>query len=164
MPPKKYKGPFCEFRLSGANLPIVMCQGWPAARAAAGGAAYCNVHQRQVRVQAEPPAPPSRASRVARAAGSSFASSFDLGRFMAGIMGEFMRPEPPPPPSSSGGMSPMVARLVMGFDAGEVLTTEKISARRREFARKYHPDRQGGDTGAMQELNAAAEILLAGLG
>ncbi len=39
-----------------------------------------------------------------------------------------------------------------------------ISDRRKALARKYHPDRPGGSTSKMQQINAAADLLIAQLG
>lgn len=57
---------------------------------------------------------------------------------------------------------PRLSRKIMGFSEGEPLTAEKLKERRRELALKAHPDR-GGDLRQMQDLNAAADELLAQL-
>lgn len=51
------------------------------------------------------------------------------------------------------------ARRVLHFAPDEPLTREKITRRRREMARKCHPD-HGGDTEMMQAINKAAEALI----
>lgn len=50
------------------------------------------------------------------------------------------------------------ARIVLGFTPSEALTLEMIQKRRRELARKHHPDR-GGSVAKMQAVNAAADVL-----
>lgn len=72
------------------------------------------------------------------------------------------RPQPPPPPD------PLVlerkrARVVLGLTPTEALTLEILTKRRRELARKHHPDR-GGSVAKMQSINAAADVLEAELG
>ncbi len=165
MPPSKKAPPRCEFRLSGASLPIVYCEAYPAARLRDGGPALCYAHARQVEVQ-----------------GARRRGGFDLGELgellggvLGGLFGEDAgaapssgrrrRPAGAPPPSSR--MSPALARVVLRFGPVEQLTIEKVRARKREVARDYHPDAAGGAaaaTAAMQEVNAAAEVLLAELG
>lgn len=53
-----------------------------------------------------------------------------------------------------------MARSIMQFGPKEPLTRETITKRRRALAAVCHPDK-GGSTEAMQNLNRAAEILLA---
>lgn len=55
------------------------------------------------------------------------------------------------------------ARITLGFGMSDPLTLEQISARRKELARKFHPDRKGGSTAKMQEINAAADALESGV-
>lgn len=55
------------------------------------------------------------------------------------------------------------ARITLGFGMSDPLTLEQISARRKELARKFHPDKKGGSTAKMQEINAAADALEAGV-
>lgn len=64
--------------------------------------------------------------------------------------------QPPPPPA------PEDPRDVLGFSADISLTRAMVKERQRELAKLMHPDR-GGSTKALQRLNAAAQILLAGL-
>ena len=66
-------------------------------------------------------------------------------------------PRPPPPPAVDND-----ARRVMGFRDGEVLTEEQIKDRKRELAKKHHPDR-GGKLEVMQRINEAADRLMAEL-
>lgn len=54
------------------------------------------------------------------------------------------------------------ARQVLGFGQQDELTEEMLNARRRELARKFHPDR-GGSVTKMQEINDAVDVLLAEL-
>ena len=70
---------------------------------------------------------------------------------------------PPPPPSPDPGIEARKkARKAMGFTQTEELTLEMLQKRRRELARKHHPDR-GGSVAKMQEINAAADVLEAHL-
>ena len=50
-------------------------------------------------------------------------------------------------------------REVLGFRPDERVTRDMVSARRRELARKAHPD-AGGSEGQMSEINAAADLAL----
>lgn len=54
------------------------------------------------------------------------------------------------------------ARVVMGFAASEPITQDKVRARHRELAKRHHPDR-GGKVEKMQEVNVAADVLMAEL-
>jgi hypothetical protein len=67
---------------------------------------------------------------------------------------------PPPPPREKPpqGVDP---RSILGFAPRETLTPEIVKKRYRELARKYHPDRPGGSTARMIEINAAVDQLLA---
>jgi hypothetical protein len=53
-------------------------------------------------------------------------------------------------------------RIALGFKVGEKVTVEQVNRRRRELARKHHPDR-GGSVAQMATINAAADQLLADL-
>lgn len=64
------------------------------------------------------------------------------------------RPRPPDPV--------LMARRVLHFGLKEPLDKTKITKRRKDLAILCHPDR-GGNTGAMQRLNLAADCLLASL-
>lgn len=55
------------------------------------------------------------------------------------------------------------ARITLGFAPSEPVTLEVLQRRRRELARKHHPDR-GGSVAKMQAVNAAADVLEAELG
>lgn len=179
MPPSKKAPPRpgpgelrCEFRLSGASLPIVTCDAYPAARGEAAPGrfelppALCYAHARQVEVQ-----------------GTRRGHAFDLGdlgELLGGMLGGLFgderpvassgrRRRPAATPAPSSRMSPALARVVLRFGPVEQLTVEKVKARKRELARDYHPDAQiaagaAAATAAMQEINAAAEVLLAELG
>lgn len=70
------------------------------------------------------------------------------------------QPPPPPPPRKPSGPNP---RVVLGFTPSEVLTPEIVKRRHRELARKHHPD-HGGSVERMQQINAAADALLATMG
>ena len=54
------------------------------------------------------------------------------------------------------------ARRVMGF-ASEPLTVPVIAARKRQLAKRWHPDRPGGSVQKMAAINDAADVLLASL-
>lgn len=53
------------------------------------------------------------------------------------------------------------ARVTLGF-SGQYLLLDRqtIKDRQRELAKKFHPDRKGGSTAKMQEINQAVDILL----
>lgn len=69
-------------------------------------------------------------------------------------------PKPPPPPRRA---PTLVARQILHFDPEEQLTKERINERRRDLAKMFHPDRQGGSTVQMQRVNQAADVLIASL-
>lgn len=79
------------------------------------------------------------------------------------------RPPPGPDPRVAERAAEIAAaRRVLGFTKGEVLLEQQIRDRRRELAKKLHPDRAGGDarkaaalTAKMAAVNSAADILLA---
>ncbi len=75
------------------------------------------------------------------------------------------RPPPPPPrdPAAARLAEVRQAMLVMGFDPSSTVDEAQIKARRRDLARKHHPDR-GGSVETAQRINAAADILLAHVG
>jgi len=69
--------------------------------------------------------------------------------------------EPPPPP----GKDPAIereARRVLGFGPADPLTEDLIKERRRQLARKHHPDK-GGSVNRMQAINSATDALIAAL-
>jgi hypothetical protein len=68
-------------------------------------------------------------------------------------------PPPPPRPPDPG----IRAREVLGFEPREQLSKERIEDRRRQLAKVFHPDRQGGSTAQMQRVNQAADLLIAQL-
>ena len=87
------------------------------------------------------------------------------------------RREPPPPPQGAkldpNGSDPKVraARRTLEFDNEYIhLTPEEVKGRRRELARRYHPDlaRDERDrvsrSQRMADINAAADLLLSGFG
>lgn len=73
-------------------------------------------------------------------------------------------PSPPPPPVdpriAAQKQARQRARIVLGFTPTEALSPEVIKERRKEMARAHHPDKAGGSTTKMQEINAAADCLL----
>jgi hypothetical protein len=79
------------------------------------------------------------------------------------------RPPPPPPPPPPP-LPPRVdkladARRVMGFAAGSSVTKAQVAQRRRELARKHHPDlardpaQRTVREEQMRKINAAADLL-----
>jgi hypothetical protein len=52
------------------------------------------------------------------------------------------------------------ARKVLGFDAKQTLTADEVKQRKRDLAKRNHPD-QGGSTTRMATINDAADVLLA---
>ncbi len=68
-------------------------------------------------------------------------------------------PRPPPDPRIEERRR---ARIVLGFPPQGAITLEVVQQRRRELARKHHPDR-GGSVTKMQAVNAAADVLEAEL-
>lgn len=76
---------------------------------------------------------------------------------------ERMHTAPPPPPIDLAAerrkRAVAEARRTLGFGPGEVVTEEAIKARKRELAKRYHPDR-GGDPSQMARVNDAADVLL----
>jgi hypothetical protein len=70
----------------------------------------------------------------------------------------------PPPPPDPALEERRLARRILGFADGEPITAEAVSARRKELARKYHPDRAGGSLERMQAINSSADLLLETLG
>lgn len=88
-----------------------------------------------------------------------------------------VRVDADPPPTSAkpdpNGRDPRVvaARRALGFDNLYLhLTADEVKAKRRELARKYHPDHARDDrdrafrTQQMAHINAAADLLLEGFG
>jgi len=87
--------------------------------------------------------------------------------------GRAPRPGPPPPVADDPRLAEakrrfMAAKRVLGFAESEPITAEQVTARRKELARRYHPDRAGRDDIArkrleeqMIQVNAAADELLA---
>lgn len=56
------------------------------------------------------------------------------------------------------------ARMILGFGENDRITKAIIKKRQRALAQTAHPDRNGGSTEWMQQINAAAKFLLNGLG
>ena len=73
------------------------------------------------------------------------------------------RPPPPPDPEIERQRAILAARQVMGFAATEPLDENKIKDRKRQLAKRYHPDLQGGSAQKMALVNDAADVLLAAL-
>jgi hypothetical protein len=73
------------------------------------------------------------------------------------------REEPPPPePDRRSAVDVQRARNAMGFGPADPLTEDLINQRRRQLARRHHPDR-GGSTSRMSTINDAADVLLESL-
>ena len=52
------------------------------------------------------------------------------------------------------------AKLLLGFAESQPITADMVKERKKELARRYHPDRPGGSLEKMQEINAAVDVLL----
>lgn len=70
--------------------------------------------------------------------------------------------EDAPPPEVRPSADVQRARNAMGFGPADPLTEDTINQRRRQLARKHHPDR-GGSTERMMVINDAADVLLESL-
>lgn len=75
-------------------------------------------------------------------------------------------PPPPPPPPHQDSEAAMRARVVaamktLGLKPSTKLTIDLLNQRRRDLAKRYHPDKAGGSVVKMQEVNAAVDFLLA---
>lgn len=71
--------------------------------------------------------------------------------------GQAPRRPPPPPPEPTPQELERAARSAMNFGT-ERLTKKMVRDRRIALSRIFHPD-HGGDTEAMQRVNAAADFL-----
>lgn len=74
------------------------------------------------------------------------------------------RPPPAPPPGVDPELAERRRRIAMarqelGFEARGALTRDAIERRRKELARKHHPD-LGGDPARMSRINQAADLLV----
>lgn len=67
---------------------------------------------------------------------------------------------PPPDPLADARREFENAKLTMGFARDQRITASDVHDRRKQLARKWHPDLPGGSLEKMQEINAAAEVLL----
>lgn len=81
----------------------------------------------------------------------------------------WMKPPAPPRPQPPRQPDPVIARnkeiarcrKVLGIDGMFLhLDRAELDKIRRQLARKYHPDRKGGSTAKMQEINHAVDFLL----
>lgn len=54
-------------------------------------------------------------------------------------------------------------RVVLGFKPDEKITADQVRDRKRDLAKKHHPDLPGGSVEKMAKINAAADELLASL-
>lgn len=72
------------------------------------------------------------------------------------------RPPPVDPVVEAKKREVAEARMVLGFDNTQPLDEAAIQRRRKELARKHHPDR-GGSEERMRRINAAADTLIAAL-
>ena len=73
---------------------------------------------------------------------------------------------PPPPPPRTPPPPPRAVedpRVILGFEPGEQLTSARVKARKRELAKLFHPDKEGGSAHAMKRVNEAADELLKSL-
>lgn len=81
--------------------------------------------------------------------------------------GWFPRAAPPPPPPEDPGIAEArrafaAAKKVMGFADSQKITADDVRDRKKQLARKYHPDMPGGSAAKMAEINNAADVLLGG--
>jgi len=70
------------------------------------------------------------------------------------------QPPPEDPRVAEARREFLLAKRVMGFAESEPITADQVKDRRKELARRYHPDRPGGSVDKMQQINAAADVLL----
>lgn len=56
-------------------------------------------------------------------------------------------------------MQELRARKVLGFSPSEPLTEDLLKSKKRDLAKKYHPDVIGGDGSQMAVVNRAIDIL-----
>ncbi len=69
-------------------------------------------------------------------------------------------PRPPVDPARQAHLRQLAdARQVLGFGMRDALDKPTVEKRRRDLARRHHPDR-GGTVEAMTRVNAAADLLL----
>ena len=68
-------------------------------------------------------------------------------------------PSGPPPEEMERQRRILLARQELGFQPREPITQEMVERRRKEMARKHHPD-LGGSVDRMARINQAADILL----
>lgn len=52
------------------------------------------------------------------------------------------------------------AKRLLGFADTQPITADDVRERKKQLARKYHPDRPGGSLETMQKINAACDVLL----
>ena len=78
------------------------------------------------------------------------------------------RPAPPPgPPPRDPAIVEAerefaAAKKVMGFADTQKITADDVRDRKKQLARKFHPDMPGGSAAKMAEINNAADVLLGG--
>lgn len=70
------------------------------------------------------------------------------------------RPPPPPPAELELQRELARARMELGFEHRAPLTVDDVEKRRKELARKHHPD-LGGNPERMVRINQAADLLVA---
>jgi hypothetical protein len=104
--------------------------------------AQAQAQARRARPAAPPPPPQRPGSPGSRSPGSQ------------------QPPRSPPPAAARPVDQTIKAREILGFEPGEKLSKERIEDRRRQLAKVFHPDRQGGSTTQMQRVNHAADLLL----
>lgn len=109
-----------------------------------------------------------RVEDVFRRAVASAAAGYAYRHFARQAKRHGRRPPPPPPfnPFRAPDAALIRARDILGFSPNEPLTREQVQRRRRELARRYHPDRGGGAqaNARMVAINEAADTLLQTLG
>lgn len=69
------------------------------------------------------------------------------------------RAPPPVDPMAEVQRKFTAAKLELGFAADQQITEDMVNQRRKELARRHHPDR-GGSVDKMATINAAADFIL----
>lgn len=68
---------------------------------------------------------------------------------------------PPPDPEVERARREFAkAKQTLGFAPSEPITPDMVNDRKKQLAKRWHPDRPGGSLERMTEINAAADVLL----
>lgn len=76
--------------------------------------------------------------------------------------GQQQQPPPVDPGIAEAKRAFAAAKRVMGFADSQKITADDVRDRKKQLARKYHPDMPGGSASKMAEINNAADVLLGG--